>query len=205
MTAETSAVPSELDGLLTAADYRALPEFSDDRKRELQEGFLVMSPSPKARHAWAIRELLKLLDQQLPTGLTTLSDVDVDLELVGPDEPGTVRRPDVVVVPLEAYDAVEADDRLFRAAEVVLAIEVISPGSNRVDRVMKASEYADAGIGHYWVLDLGSRPGATRQLPVSLVVHHLAEEFGYVSDEVTGQFETTAPFPFTVDLSSLRR
>ncbi|MCA4995831.1 Uma2 family endonuclease [Tsukamurella tyrosinosolvens] len=40
------------------------------------------------------------------------------------------------------------------AADVLLAVEVLSPGTRRVDLVMMRSEYADAGIPHYWIVDL---------------------------------------------------
>ena len=39
------------------------------------------------------------------------------------------------------------------AAHMLLAVEVIT-GNRRIDRVMKRSEYADAGITHYWIVDL---------------------------------------------------
>ena len=39
------------------------------------------------------------------------------------------------------------------AEEIRLAVKVISPGSSRKDRVTKASEYAEAGIAEYWILD----------------------------------------------------
>ena len=43
-------------------------------------------------------------------------------------------------------------------SDVVLVIEIVSPGSRRTDRVMKAYEYAKAGIEHYWIVDLDAEP-----------------------------------------------
>jgi Uma2 family endonuclease len=83
-----------------------------------------------------------------------------------------------------------------RAADVVLAVEVLSPGSRRLDRVLKRAEYADAGIPHHWIVDLDE--------PASLIACHLAGEFGYVEDgAVTGVFRTTEPFPVEINLDAL--
>lgn len=85
---------------------------------------------------------------------------------------------------------------MLRASEVVIAVEIVSPGSRRTDYVIKHGEYADAGVPHYWILDLDD--------PVSLVDCHLSEEFGYQdAGGVTGTFETTVPFPLRVELDKL--
>ena len=47
----------------------------------------------------------------------------------------------------------------------------MSPGSHRTDHVIKRGEYADAGIPHYWIVDLDN--------PVTLIDCHPAAEFGY--------------------------
>ena len=39
------------------------------------------------------------------------------------------------------------------AADVVLVIEIVSPGSRETDPVMKLREYAKAGIDNYWIID----------------------------------------------------
>lgn len=84
----------------------------------------------------------------------------------------------------------------MRAAEVRLAVEIVSPGSRRMDYVVKRGEYADAGIDHYWIVDLDPPP--------SLRACHLAGELGYSDDgERTGAFSTTEPFRLTIDLSRL--
>ncbi|TDD65787.1 hypothetical protein E1262_24225 [Jiangella aurantiaca] len=38
-------------------------------------------------------------------------------------------------------------------SEVLPVVEIVSPGSRRADRVMKLSEYQDAGIPAYWIID----------------------------------------------------
>lgn len=49
----------------------------------------------------------------------------------------------------------EGAQESYSAADALLAVEVLSPGTRRVDLVMIRSEYADAGIPHYWIVDLG--------------------------------------------------
>jgi len=180
--------------LLTVAEYAELPE-DDGTRYELMEGALVMSPSAIPRHQRCLRVLMFQMVPQLPN-VEILQEVDVDLELAPSDRPGTVRIPDLVVVSRDAYRRVDAEGGLLRASEVLLAVEVFSPGSERRDSRVKHDEYADAGIGHYWMIDLEDGP--------SLVACHLAGRFGYVNAEpVRSRFTTTDPFPVEIDLDAL--
>ncbi|GAA3090526.1 hypothetical protein GCM10010464_62980 [Pseudonocardia yunnanensis] len=136
------------------------------------------------------------LHGRLPPGLEVIPDMDVDLELAPAEAPGTVRRPDLIVVPLEARKRVRTEGGIIRASEVLVVMEVLSPGSWRTDHVHKRGEYADAGIPHYWIIDTTE--------PVSLLACHLAGEFGYADDgSVTGTFSATEPFPVEIDLGAL--
>ncbi|MDQ3406511.1 MAG: Uma2 family endonuclease [Actinomycetota bacterium] len=181
--------------LLTIEEYAALGE-TEHGYTELLEGRILMSPSPTRLHNRAIRRLTNLIESQLPDHLEVDFDLDVDLEFRPADEPGYCRRPDVIVYSRESGARVDAEGAILRASELALVIEVVSPGSKRTDRVTKHAEYADAGIPHYWIVDLSP--------PISLVACHLAGEFGYRNgDEITGTFTTTEPFPCTIDLDVL--
>lgn len=190
-----TALPEPPGRLLTIAEYAALSE--DDRYRwELQEGNLVMSPSPSPRHMLASGALRDQLISRLPHGVRVIQDVDIDLQLAAATEPGWSRRPDLVVVDQTAVDRVESEGGLLRAAEVRLAIEIVSPGSRRMDYLIKRGEYADAGIGHYWVVNTDRA--------ASLLAYHLAGDLGYADDsEVTGVFTTTEPYRLTITLEHL--
>jgi Uma2 family endonuclease len=121
-----TALPLPPGRLLTIADYVALGE--DDRHRwELQEGNLIMSPSPTPRHMIASGELFAQLRTQLPSGLRAVQDVDLDLQLAPERQPGTARRPDLVVVGQHELDRVAEGGGLLRAREAVLVVEIISP------------------------------------------------------------------------------
>lgn len=183
------------DRPLTVAEYLEIGEV-EPGYTELAEGRLELSPSPKYRHSRACSKLWARLDEQLPVELVAVEDIDVDLQLVPADQPGTVRRPDVIVARRAATDQVDQEGEVYHASDVVLAIEVVSPGSRRLDRRVKRDEYADAGIPHYWIVELDE--------PVSLIACHLAGDFGYVNGgATTGDFRTTEPFPVEIDLDAL--
>lgn len=180
---------------LTVAEYLEIGEIEPGYS-ELVEGQLHMSPSPAVGHNRAGFRLAYQLESRLPPGLEVVYDMDVDLQLAPADAPGTVRRPDLVVTSREARLRTEREGGVLRATEVVIAIEIVSPSSHRTDYVYKRDDYAEAGIPHYWILDITE--------PVSLLACHLAGEFGYADGgAVAGKFVTAEPFSVEIDLSAL--
>jgi Uma2 family endonuclease len=193
MTAVTLPSP----GLLTVADFLVLDE--DERYRyELQEGVVMVTNKPVPRHQRVLARLIVALTPLLGADLILLPETPIDLGLVPPSAPGFVRVPDLVVVTRAGYERVDAEGGVLRGPEVVLAIEILSPSTRRVDIRIKHDEYADAGIGHYWMIDLDAEDGP------ALTACHLGGPFGYVDAEpVTGTFTTEEPFPARIDLSAL--
>ncbi|MEV0698485.1 Uma2 family endonuclease [Saccharopolyspora sp. NPDC050389] len=177
------------DRLLSLDDWAALPE-DDSRSVELVEGTIRVSPRPQLDHQWALGELARQLSAQLPAHLAVLTEVEV---AVFEAWPATVRVPDLVVVPVEK---VREEPAFYRAADVLLAVEVLAPGSVGVDRVAKFHEYREAGIDGYWIVDLNK--------PVSIAAYKLL--CGYYVPAVTESattmhFET--PVQLTVDPAAL--
>jgi Uma2 family endonuclease len=119
----------------------ALGMFEDERV-ELIRGVLVKMSPQLAPHASTIRKLTQILMAQLQ-GRFTLS-IQLPLALSDDSEP----EPDVAVVPLGDYDTQHPTTAL-------LVIEV-SDTTLRKDRA-KAALYASAGIGEYWIVNLGAR------------------------------------------------
>lgn len=190
-----TALPQQRPRRLSADEFAALPEDSGAHY-ELQEGAVVMSPRPLPDHQRCVRELGSVLSARCPDEFDVLPEVDVDLELVAPGRPGFVRAPDLVVARREARLRVRAGGGTIRAGEVLLVVEVLSPGTRRTDTVVKYGEYADAGIPDYWMLDLEDG--------VALTAAHLAGEFGYADNvPVRGMFTADRPFPVRLDLDSL--
>ncbi|MEJ2888814.1 Uma2 family endonuclease [Actinomycetospora aeridis] len=132
--------------LLDLDEFRALPD--DDRRSELVEGVLSVTPPPSVRHQRIADRLARAVDDALPVEHCAVTAVGIVLE--GGPTP-TVRVPDVVVV---RHDAV--DDRPdLDASDVLAVVEVLSPGSRRRDRMVKLAEYAEAGIPRYAIVDPG--------------------------------------------------
>ena len=135
------------DHLLSLDEWDALPE-DDGRRYELAEGVLTVSPRPVARHQRIATRLAAALDAAVRPAWCALVEVEVTVEATTPP---TVRTPDVAVVREEA-----TDQRARQTpSDVLLVVEVLSPGSRRVDRVLKVAEYAAARIPHYWIADPG--------------------------------------------------
>lgn len=165
---------------------------------ELSEGRLMMTPSPAPRHNRAGFRVALLLDMQMPADFVVVQDVDLDLELAPVDRPGFVRRPDLIVTSRSVLARIECEGGAIRASEVVLVVEIVSPGSVRTDNVVKRGEYADAGVPHYWIVDLSD--------PVSVLVCHQAGAFGYADGgAVTGTLCVTEPFTAEIVLDDLLR
>jgi Uma2 family endonuclease len=177
------------DHLLTLEECIELPE-DNSRRHELREGVLSGRPRATPLRQQVMVHLAWSLHHQLPPDWRAVVDTEV---VIQPGFPATVRVPDLVVVPA---DVVKANPPRFAADQVLVAVEIISPGSRRIDTRLKPYEYAEAGIPHYWVIDLGE--------PLSLAAYHLAGEFGYQeAPAATRVFEMDEPFGVRVDLTEL--
>ena len=174
--------------LLSLDDWDAMPE-EDSQRYELVEGSLQVAASPTASHQKAVAQLLGQLLGQLPAEFDALFEMDVLFR--GPLAP-TVRKPDVVVVPSSVSDTLPAR---FRAEDVVLAVEVVSPSTGKIDKVAKFSEYADAGIPNYWIIDL--------EPPASLSSYQLIETDYELDQESAGTVELVRPAALEIDLQAL--
>lgn len=166
--------------LLSLRDWWALGEDQGGHV-ELQEGVRVVAPRPSPAHARTVLGLARQLADQLPDGVEVLVEVDV---VVDPSTPATVRVPDLIC--RLATD----DDSMITADQEILAVEVVSPGSRRTDRVTKSSEYADAGIPHYWIVH-EDRTVTTLRLMAG----------GYEASVHVGDFATQLPWPLRITTS----
>jgi Uma2 family endonuclease len=168
---------------LTHADLASAPD--DGHRYELVDGTLVVTPAPAARHQRAALRLARLLDEHCPRGLEVLI---APFDVVLADD--TVLQPDVLVARSE-----DLTDRGLPAAPV-LAAEILSPSTRRVDLMLKRSRLEAAGCTDYWVVD----PDAPAMIAWHLERGHYAEVahvFGNSS------FAPRTPFPVTIRPSDL--
>jgi Uma2 family endonuclease len=138
----------------TTADVRAL---TDERRPwpryELIAGELLVTPAPGPKHQIAVIEILMLLGKHLedhPIGQVLPSPADLELR------PGTITQPDVFVIPADTTlrgEFLQWPD----VTSLLLAVEILSPGSLRTDRVVKRDFYIEAGVREYWIVDLDAR------------------------------------------------
>ncbi|WIX87014.1 Uma2 family endonuclease [Amycolatopsis sp. DG1A-15b] len=174
--------------LLSLDDWINLPE-TPEYQVEVVEGVLVVAPRPMPFHQRVAARLVFLMDELLEDDYSALLEV----EMVVAATPLTVRVPDVLVAPSSVVDA---NPPRFDAGDVRLVVEVLSEGTRRTDQVTKFSEYAEAGIEHYWIVDLDS--------PLSMITYRLIEgeyeNFGEFSGVAELEFAGT---PLTIDLNAL--
>jgi Uma2 family endonuclease len=177
---ETEQVP----GPWTVAERDELPD--DGKRYEVVDGVLLVNAAPRPGHQGVLLQLAARLLAAAPAHLKVhVAPLDVVLA----DD--TVVEPDVLVA--------RADDftELNLPAPPLLAVEVLSPSTRRVDRVLKKERYERAGIASYWLVDPES---------LELTVHELREgryvEVARVDADRT--WTASAPFPVTITPRDLR-
>jgi Uma2 family endonuclease len=181
--------PEWMHSQITAAEYDSWSE-EQCEGIEIVDGMVVVSPSASKRHNRLARILANALDAAAGPDWNADTDFDVRLQ----EAPLTNRRPDVVV-----YRADTIDVTPTRPEHVLLVAEIVSPGSETTDRVVKLDQYARSGIPFYWRAEL-----TVTGVPV--IYSYLLDSAGrrYRHGEVfTGLVKATVPFPIEIDLSRL--
>ncbi|MFJ6214421.1 Uma2 family endonuclease [Streptomyces sp. NPDC092296] len=187
-----SAVPDWLippEAGFTADDFlrmTALPPHS-----ELIDGSLIFVSPQRLFHTLAMDLLVYGLRRTVPENLRVRREMSVLLE------PRQCPEPDITVVRAEA-DA-DPDQTRYQAADVLLAVEVVSPDSEIRDRERKPQLYARVGIPHYWLVDRsenGSPTVYTYEIDPTARVYALT---GIHHDRL----KLTVPFEIDIDLSDI--
>jgi Uma2 family endonuclease len=157
---------------------------------EIVDGMVLVRPSASKRHNRMARLLANALD--VAAGPDWNADTDFDVRLQ--DVPLNNRRPDVTV-----YRADSIDVTPTRPEHVLLVVEVVSPGSETTDRIVKADQYAKAGIQFYWRVEQAAN-GAL--LLYTYVLDPVIRR--YRGGEVfTDVVRLAAPFLFEIDLRQI--
>ncbi|MFY1687749.1 Uma2 family endonuclease [Plantactinospora sp. WMMB782] len=145
MSAE--AFGRQLPAVVTLDDLAAM--IAADRhghRYELSpEGALSIMPPPDSEHAAIASRLLVWLAMAGWPAEQVLQAAGV--RIPGPDGDGG-RIPDLTV-----WARPQPRTVWLALADLVLVIEIVSPGSAAMDEVVKRREYAHAGIPRYWVVE----------------------------------------------------
>ncbi|MEU0762803.1 Uma2 family endonuclease [Streptomyces microflavus] len=185
MTAEMVA-PAWMHTQISAEQYDS---WSEEQRAgiEIVDGMVAVSPNTSKQHNRLARTLANALDAAAGPDWNADTDFDVRLQ----DIPLTNRRPDVTVYRAETIDLTPT-----RPEHVLLVVEVVSPGSETTDRIVKVDQYAKVGIPFYWRIE---------QAPTGVPI-----VYTYVLDPATktyrdgemftGVIKAAAPFSVTVDL-----
>lgn len=168
----------------TVDDLQDMPD--DGNRYEIVDGELFVSPSPIWRHQDAVALLHRLLTDYLKVeriGHAFFSPADIAFSQT------TVVQPDVFVVPL-VNGRRPAN---FQVAErLLVAAEVSSPSTARLDRVKKRTLFRREGVAEYWIVDLDART-FERSTPNELRPEILAERLEWFPDGASA--------PLVIDLA----
>jgi Uma2 family endonuclease len=130
---------------LTLEEYLALPKGS---RCEIVDGLLRPTTRSGKRNRTVQRQLANRLESQAPSSLFVFEEEIVVLKAVPP----STRIPDVTVC--HAAAVVDPDANHIAVADALLAVEIVSPGSETDDRYHKPGDYARNGIPHFWRIEL---------------------------------------------------
>ncbi|MEU2596436.1 Uma2 family endonuclease [Streptomyces hirsutus] len=133
----------------TVDDLFTLPDLPPHT--ELIDGSLVFVSPQREFHTLAMDVLVYGLRSIAPPELSIRREMTVVIDRRNGPEP------DVVVLRKEATGI---DRTRYTAADILLAVEVVSPDSESRDRTTKPQKYAAAGIPNFWRVEQGGTSGS---------------------------------------------
>lgn len=171
-------------------EFQKLQDAADETVRyELDEGELIVTPSPTAWHDRISYRLRRALSDFLEAHDLGVVTGEIDFRL----SPNTVRRPDLAFVSNDQLDTFDLHRVPIKGAPA-LAVEVVSPSNLAQDMAKKVRQYLTAGSQSVWVV----------YPSLSLIEIHDRDGSRKVS--VDDRFAETYPFSshqFTLSLTKL--
>jgi Uma2 family endonuclease len=125
----------------TVDDLYRLP---DDVHAEIMDGSLILSPSPTSWHQLAATRLSRVLEDAAASDFEVVASSGVQVRV-------SYLEPDVAVV---RADAALANVKVFQPEDLLLVVEIVSPSNAGFDRREKPIRYGEAGIPHFWRVEL---------------------------------------------------
>jgi len=130
----------------TYADYC---KWDDSERWELIDGVpYAMAPAPTQQHQEISSEIHRQLANFLKGKPCKVFHAPFDVRLNADGKDDTVCQPDLLVV----CDSAKLDGKCCNGAPD-LVIEILSPSTARLDRMVKFQQYLRAGIPEYWIVD----------------------------------------------------
>lgn len=165
----------------TVDDLDALPE--SHQRYELTDGAITVSPSPSSLHQAVAMRLGVRLEVAAPEPLAVTQAVEIRFGRQ------LTRIPDILVVRSD-----QPGRYWFAPSEVLVAVEIESPGSHLEDRTTKPVLYARYGIPHYWRIELD---------PPLVTTYGVGHGDRYRVTGVGEHLKVTEPFDVDIPLADL--
>jgi len=170
---------------MTYDDYCLLPD--DGKRYQVIEGELFVSPAPRTTHQDIILQLGALLYTYVKAhnlGKVYVAPTDVLLA------PTTVVQPDILFIRRENMEVIT---ELNIQGPPDLCIEILSPGTESVDRERKMAVYARYGVAEYWIINpLRQIVSIYGRDDDGFVLKGEATEDDTVASDVVAGFQTSA-------------
>ena len=167
----------------TIEDVLDLPD--DAPRVELRDGVMIVVPSPSFDHQDVVFLLQKWLRDRVPNGFRVSGAVGVAVGL------NRTFEPDVLIV----RPGVVGTRHYATAVEVLLTVEVVSPGTKQRDRLQKPADYAVAGIPFYWRIE---------QNPVHVYAYELVPDDKYrLVADADKELVLTRPFEIRLPIADI--
>ena len=134
----------------TYDDFLALP--NNGKRYEIIEGILYMANAPSYDHQYVSMMLSRsLINHVVEHGLGIVLAAPFEVHLAEDTRPV---QPDVLFI--STVRQPKAGAKYFEGVPDLI-VEVISPSSLRLDRVIKFAAYEKAGVTEYWIADPKTR------------------------------------------------
>ncbi|MEV7007912.1 Uma2 family endonuclease [Streptosporangium sp. NPDC051022] len=179
-------------GELGVDEWFELNSRDDGSRYELIDGNLIVSPAPSFGHRRLGDRLRAYLESVCPREMVAVTATGLLLDR----KPGVI--PDLMVVDRAPF---EEDAEVARAEWVRLVVEIVSRSATATDRRIKHTKYAEAGIPHFWRIEMRPFRGQGNEKLSVIFAYALEANNEYRLTHRIGAgstLELTEPFPLTL-------
>ena len=153
--------------------YEDYCTWGDDERRELIDGVPYAMAAPSWRHQEISGQLNRLIGNYLVGKPCKVLAAPFDVRLIEDAYGDTVVQPDISVI----CDQSKLDDKGSIGAPDMV-IEILSPSTAMLDKLLKFKKYLQSGVREYWIVDPDSNTVAVHILKNGEYV-----TYAYGSDE----------------------